>query len=155
VIPSGMRVFVTVRLVAIRECNPGIPDTFSIPKLGIPNPGISALKTGLKLPNWLQKSSCIIKIIVILHNSICNRMHTWPTCIFFTLFHCRSSKKLMYNRPIGMILNAYCSLYSGKSHILSEIPWDYKILNPTSLDWENWSGIAIPSCNNLQTDILQ
>ena len=47
-------------VIAVKDCSPGIPATFSVPKSldwVLPSLGFQDWKTGRKLPNWLKKSS--------------------------------------------------------------------------------------------------
>ena len=87
-------------------------------------------KQDLGLLNWLHKDITnnynFTLIIVFFACNIIYTWHTlqiyvWPTGIFFTLSHYRSSKKSSCSRPMDTTLNTKCShyrLYSGKSHML-------------------------------------
>jgi len=130
-----------------RDCNPNsksqIPAIFSIPKFrdwASSNPGISGLKTGIILSKWLQKSSHILKIIVLLH-SYYLQQHTADTyCLHVSFFTLRSSKKSLglYSRPIDMQyrLIVVNTTFSPRSHNPGRI---LKLQNPRI--WKTGSGL--------------
>jgi len=94
----------------VRDCNPGIPNPSLIYNPTIPGLSISQshdFRIEKQVKNYLtgsKKSLQIVTVYVLLHSIIYNSTHSRYMyglgLHFFTLFRCRSSKKLLYNRPI-------------------------------------------------------